>query len=474
MINVKEAHYKWLVLTTVSIGTFVGSLDGSITNISYPRLTEIFNTDSSVILWISVVYLLISVSLMLSFGRLGDIIGRKRIFIAGLSVFTVGLLLCSISQTIVQLLLARVVQGIGTAMSMGLGIAIVTAVFPNQQRGRALGIFGAVFSSGLLVGPILGGFLLDTLGWQSIFYTRVPVGLIALVMAWLFIKEQKISAERVKFDIWGAATLFGSLASLLLFVNIGGMGGFISLTTGLLALCFIVLFILFIIIERRTAQPTIDLNLFKNLHFASGTFSMIVMSMSMSAVIFLLPFYLIQSLGYTALMAALTFAVIPLTIFIICPPAGWITDRIGPGVLRVLSSSIICLSFFFLSRLGSEATLANIAVRAFFIGIGLGLFDPSSTTYIMGSVPPDRFGTASAMINTTRQMGLAIGTAIAGTVFAARQLFHEAQLANTILDPEILHRLSSLGGFKDALFISSAIAIAAIIASIPSLRINKK
>jgi EmrB/QacA subfamily drug resistance transporter len=470
MISVKEARYKWLVLATISIGTFVGSLDGSITNISYPRLTEVFNTDTSVILWITVIYLLVSISLMLSFGRLGDIYGRRRIFMLGLVIFTAGLILCSLSQTIVQLLLARVVQGIGTAMVMSLGIAIITAVFPHQQRGRALGIFGAVFSVGFLVGPLLGGFLLDALGWRSIFYTRVPVGLFGLIMTWLFIKEQKISAERVKFDIWGAATLFGSLASLLLFVNIGGREGFISVKTGILALCFIVLFILFIIIERRADQPTVDLNLFKNLHFASGSFSMIVALTTMATMVFIIPFYLIQGRGFTAWLSGTIMAAVPFMIFIMSPLVGWISDRVGPGIPRVLSTLILCLAFFFFSRIDSDATIARIVIMLIFIGMGLGSFDPSTFSYVMSSVPSDRLGTASAMISTSRQMGVAFGTAIAGTVFAARQIYHESQLASTILDPVLLQQLSIVGAFKDTIFVGALIAIIAVITSLPGLK----
>ena len=474
MINVKEGHYKWLVLLTVSIGTFVGSLDGSITNIAYPRLTEVFNTDPSVILWVSVVYLLASISLMLSFGRLGDLIGRKRVFMLGLIIFTIGLVLCSFSQTITQLLLSRAFQGAGTAMVLGLGIAIVTAVFPEQQRGRALGIFGAVFHAGLLLGPLLGGFLLDTLGWQSLFYTRVPIGLIGLIMAWLIIKEQKISDTSPKFDLWGAVTLFGALIALLLLVNLGGRIGLTSLPVILLAVVTIALFIIFIIIERRTDQPTVDLDLFRNLHFASGSTSMIVMAIAMATVVFLMPFYLIRGLGETAWLAGVIMATTSLTILLLSPPCGWISDKIGPGLLRIIGTSIVCFAFFLLSRLGGDTGITSIVLMLAMIGIGLGLFDPSTNSYIMGSVPNDRLGTASAMISTSRQTGIAVGTAITGTVFANRQLFYEIELANTILDPMILQQLSILGGFKDTLFLGALISIIAIIASLPSLKFARK
>lgn len=163
MERIRGIPYKWLALLTVSIGTFMGTLDASIVNISFPRLTEVFDTEPSVVLWVSVVYLLVSVGLMLALGNLGDVFGRKRIYILGFAVFTVGLILCSLSQNILQLILARIVQGIGGAMTIALSTAIVTAAFPSEERGRALGIVGSVVSAGLLTGPVFGGLLLDML-----------------------------------------------------------------------------------------------------------------------------------------------------------------------------------------------------------------------------------------------------------------------------------------------------------------------
>ncbi len=160
----KGISYKWFALLTVSIGSFTSVLDNSIVNISFPRLTRAFDTELSVVIWITVVYLLVSTGLMLILGRMGDVLGRKKVYILGLGLFTIGLMLCSLSQGIVQLILSRVVQGVGAAMIMAIGPAIVTAVFPIEERGKAIGILGAVVSAAILTGPVLGGFLLDTLG----------------------------------------------------------------------------------------------------------------------------------------------------------------------------------------------------------------------------------------------------------------------------------------------------------------------
>jgi len=205
----ERISYKWLVLLSLSIGTFMSTLDASIVNISLPRLTEVFNTEPSIVLWVTVAYLLVSVGLMLSIGKLGDLFGRKRVYVSGLAIFTIGLVLCSLSQSVVQLILARVVQAIGSAMVIAVGNAIITAVFPAQERGKALGLMGAIVSTGLLSGPVVGGFLLDVLDWRAIFYVRIPVGIIGLVMGWMFLREQEKSSSGTRFDWGGAVTLFG-------------------------------------------------------------------------------------------------------------------------------------------------------------------------------------------------------------------------------------------------------------------------
>jgi EmrB/QacA subfamily drug resistance transporter len=318
-MRVSERSYKWLALLTVSIGTFMATLDASIVNISLPRLRDVFDTEPSVVLWVTVAYLLVSVGLVLSVGKVGDLFGRKRVYIIGLTVFTVGLVLCWISQSIVQLILSRVLQGVGASMTAALSNAIVTDVFPDQERGKALGILGAVVSTGLLSGPVLGGFLLDALDWPSIFYIRVPVGVIGVVMALFLLREQKGTSTALRFDWAGAVTLFGGFSCLLLFFNLGGRLGFTS--TPVLALCvgMLVLLTLFVLIERRASQPILNLGLFRNRVFASGIISMGIMFLGISANMFLSPFYLIGGLGHSAAQAGLLFAVIPSATLIVGP-----------------------------------------------------------------------------------------------------------------------------------------------------------
>lgn len=455
MKNTKGFQYKWLALLTVSIGTFMGTLDASIVNISFPRLTQVFETEPSIVLWVSVAYLLVSVSLMLTFGRIGDVVGRKRTYILGLAVFTAGLTLCSLAQSILQLIIFRVIQAIGYAMTVAISTAIVTATFPTQERGKALGMLGGVVSAGLLSGPVLGGLLLDTLDWKAIFYTRVPVGIIGIIMAWTLLKEQRFPVTDFKFDLAGAATLFASLSCLLLFFNLGGRLGFASAPALALAVSTAVLFPLFVIFEKRAPQPIVDLNLFRNRTFAFSTISLVIMFVAISSNTFLMPFYLINGLGHSASKAGLLFATISVTALLVGPLSGWVSDKIGSRILCTIGMALACAALFLLSQLGAESSEVDVLIRLVIQGLGSGMFSSPNNSTIMGSVPKEKLSTGSAMIGTVRQIGMSCGIAIAGAVFAGRQDFHASQLAGGNLQPAVLHKLSLIGGFKDTLVVAA-------------------
>ena len=466
MERTKGIPYKWLALLTVAIGTFMGTLDASIVNISLPRLTQVFNTEPSIVLWVSVSYLLVSVSLMLTLGRIGDVLGRKRVYIAGFVLFTIGLTLCSLSQNITQLILSRVIQAVGSSMTVAISTAIVTAVFPSQERGKALGILGGVVSAGLLSGPVIGGILLDALDWRAIFYTRVPVGIIGIVMAGTLLKEQRDSTTVFKFDLAGAITLFGGLSCLLLFFNIGGRTGFSSMSALALAGSTVLLLALFIFFERRARQPIVDLNLFRNRPFAFGIISLIIMFVAISANTFLMPFYLINGLGHSASKTGLIFASISCTAIIVGPLSGWLSDKIGSRVLCTIGMALICTALFLLSRLSIESSEVDVLFRLVIQGIGSGMFSSPNNSTIMGSIPREKLSTGSAMIGTVRQIGMSSGIAVAGAIFTSRQVFHANQLVDKNLEPLMLSKLSLISGFQDTLLIGSIVCSIAILTSL--------
>ncbi len=466
MKEIKGIPYKWLVLLTVSIGTYTSTLDASIVNITLPRLTKVFEVEPSVVLWVPVAFLLVSTGLMLTLGKIGDVFGRKRVYVLGFALFTVGLIFCSLSQNIVQLILARAVQGIGAAMIMALSVAIITAVFPDKERGKALGIWGSVVSAGLLTGPVLGGLLLDLLDWRAVFYVRIPIGIIGLVMARIFLREQRESSTGFKFDIRGTVTLFGGLSCLLLFLNLSGRLGFLSPLVLILSCIALILLVFFVVFEKKAAYPIVDLSLFRNRLFVSGNISLGIMFFANSANIFLMPFYLIDALGYSASEAGLITAIISLTALLIAPLSGWLSDKIGPMPLCTAGIALVCLALFLLTGLGIESSDTNILFKLFILGLGIGMFGAPNNSSIMGSVPRDKLSTGSAMIATARQIGISSGIAIFGTIFTSRQFYYSSQLIHGDIDPLSLHKLSLIGSYQDTIFIAAIICSLGIFTSL--------
>ncbi len=467
----KGIAYKWLALLVVAIGTYMSTLDSSIVNISFPVLSKLFNTDPSTVLWVSLIYMLTLTGLMLTFGRIGDSFGRKRVYTLGFIIFSLGLALCSVSQNIIQLILFRIVQAIGSSMTVASGTAIIAAAFPDRERGKALGIQGAVVGAGLMSGPALGGFLLDLFDWRSIFYLRLPVGVVGSVTAALVLKEQRVEGHRATFDYLGALALLGGLVTLLLGVNRGQALGWSS--APILALFGIsaALLSFFLSLERRVDSPVVDLALFRNRLFTGSAVSLVLSFVASTAVTFLMPFYLMQGVGYSPAYAGLLLTTVPLTRLVFAPLSGWLSDRIGYRLLCSAGLSLISLALVLLGRLTVDSTAKDVVVGLATMGLGSGLFEAPNNSSIMGAAPKERLGTASAMISTARSVGMSTGLALAGAIFASRQLYHAAQLSSSSLTPEATQSRALVGGFHDALMVAALVCGIGILTSlIPAKR----
>jgi EmrB/QacA subfamily drug resistance transporter len=459
----RDYRYEWSALIAVSLGTFLDALDVSIITVGLPALTVAFKTDSSVIGWVNIAYLVTSQSLMFSFARIGDASGRKRMYSACLALYTVGLLLCSLSRNAPDLIAARAIQGVGAAGVISLSTAIAVAVLPQEERGKALGILTSVSAIGLIAGPMVGGLILDLLGWRAIFYIRLPVGILGLITAWVIVREQK-EPVALHFDLGGAMSLFGCLTSMLLFFNLAGKRGFLSTPNLLLAGSTLLLLGIFLLFESRAAQPIIDLRLFRNRVLAGAAAAGTVHAAVLTGSIFLLPFYLTEGLGYSARMVGLSLAIVGVAFFLLSPISGKMSDRFGPRLLSALGMSLACVALLFLSRLGSGSTALAITVGLCIIGISYAVFVPPNYSAIIGSVPRDRFGTASAIVSVARQVGSSSGIAVAGTLFASRLLFYSDRLAGRGLDAHLVRRMSVIGAFQHVLFLAAVFGIAGVVA----------
>ncbi|MFC1861942.1 MFS transporter [Chloroflexota bacterium] len=462
----RSIPYNWAAMAVVAVGTFINTMDIGAVRIALPHLGQVFQVAPDTIIWIWLINFLIGTSLMLTLGRVSDVFGMKKLYTSGLLISSLGLGLCSLAQGIVQLVMFRLIQAVGTSMTIATSNAIITTSFPPQERGKALGILGAVVGVGLLSGPALGGFLLDSLGWRSIFYTRIPFGIIGAAIAWTLLKEHPAPRQEGKFDLPGAATLFLTLTCLLLAVNRSQSLGWTSPWIVGLSLMGILFLSLFLIVERKAVQPVLDLRLFQSRLFSVASASHTFLYMSTAAVNFLMPFYLIQGLGFSASKAGMLLVTIPVMSVVLSPVSGKISDRWGTLFLCTSGLTLVSTGIFLLSSLGSDTSTGNIILHLLIVGVGMGLFVSPNTSAIMGSAPGERSGTASAMVATLRQVGMSFGLAITGTIFTTSQIFHATQLTSRGLPRDVIQKLSTISGFHDAILMILAAALAGLVISV--------
>lgn len=410
-------------MAVVWIGIFMATLDGSIVNVALPTLTDFFKTDITTIEWVVMAYLVTITSLLLSLGRISDMIGRKIIFAGGLAVFTVGSGLCAFSTTEGQLILFRIFQGIGAAMLMATGVAIITHAFPPRERGRAMGLIGTVVAIGSMTGPVLGGFLIQTVGWQSIFYINIPVGIVGTIMA-LKVLHNDEKSKGQEFDIPGALTLFISLIALLLALSEGQEKGWGSSFIIFLFVSSLAIFLIFITIELRAKQPVLDLRHFRNRPFAAANISALISFMAMYSIILLMPFLLQDELKYSPQDVGIVFMAVPLVMSVVSPLSGWLSDRTNSYVLSSIGIGIAALSILSLGYLNDNSSFTEVAFRLALLGLGMGLFQPPNNSIIMGSLPIEQLGIAAGIMGTMRNMGMVIGVAVSGAVFSNRYVFY--------------------------------------------------
>ena len=416
---------KWLILTAVMLGTFMTPLDGSIVNTILPSITAFFHTEISTVQWVPTVYLLTICCLILFYGRLGDMVGYKRVFLYGLAAFTITSILCGSSQSIWMLIAFRALQGLAASMIMAVGVAIVTAAFPPTERGKALGIYAISIAVGLGLGPTLGGLIAEHLNWRYVFFINVPIGIAALLWGSRIIPRSSTKPGQ-RLDWPGALTAVVFLLSFLLYANRGEDWGWASpLPLTLLAIA-IVFGALFFGIERRLEQPMLNLALFANRVFSFASLSALLSFMALYALVFLTPFYLMFVLHYGILKVGVVMAASPVVTLFVAPLSGAASDRIGTRVFAFCGICIAASGLFLFSSLQESAAAFDVVWRLAITGLGMGMFQSPNNSAIMGSVPPWHLGIASGILAAMRNVGMVLGIAVAGAV-----LYNVAPIASS-------------------------------------------
>ena len=402
---------KWQALLIISIGIFMSTLDGSILNIANPSIAENLGVNMQQVQWIVTAYMLVVTASLIFFGRWGDKLGSDRIYSAGFLIFAAGSFLCSLSSSLILLIAFRIVQALGASMMMATGMGIISNTFPQEERGKALGLTGMVVGLGNMSGPGLGGFLVANFSWPVIFLVNVPIGLIGFFLALRFLPRQNRNTELPGHDLPGTI-LFVLMIGLTIYGVANANNANIMLI--LLALLLIPAFCWF---EKKSPQPLLDLELFKIKNFVYGTIMSSGIYITQMTVLFLLPFYLEVIYKLTPSYAGLLMTITPICLAVTAPLAGTLSDKVGSRKMLSLSLFAAVCAFAILSTLNEQFDLPKLIAGLSLLGIGMGMFGSPNNSSIFASIPREKAGYVGGFISTVRNLSFAVGTAGSVSVF---------------------------------------------------------
>jgi EmrB/QacA subfamily drug resistance transporter len=411
------------VLASLSLSMLLSSLGTSIANIGLPTLAAVFSASFQQVQWVVLAYLLAITALIVSVGRLGDIIGRRRLLLIGIGVFTVASILCALAPHLWLLIAARALQGVGAAIMMALTMALVGGAVPKEKMGSAMGVLGTMSAIGTSLGPTLGGMLIAQVGWQGIFLLSVPLGVLAMGLAWRFlpvdrhpVDRHEMKATRPDFDALGTLVLVLTLLAYALAMTLG-RGSFGPLNTALLLVAVIGL-MLFVFIEQTAASPLVKLAMLRNPLLSAGFAMSTLVTTVVMATLVVGPFYLSAALGLSAASVGLVMSAGPLVAALAGVPSGWLVDRLGAqrssavGLIAMLTGA--CILPVVPMSVGVLGYLAPLVV----LTAGYALFQAANNTAVMSDIAPQQRGVVSGLLGLSRNLGLITGASVMGAVFA--------------------------------------------------------
>jgi len=405
-------EHKWRVFAVIALGILISTIDGSIVNIANPSIAKDLQVGIESVQWVVLSYLLVITSSLIFFGRLGDRQGSSKIFSWGFILFTAGSLGCSLAPSLMILIGARMFQGLGASMMMATGIGIVANAFPTDERGKALGLTGTIVALGNMIGPSLGGLLLAGHKWPIIFLINIPVGLFGFYLSLRYLPRDNPAADSQNYDITGTVLLALSVGALILSLSTGtGINVPFLIASG-------VALVSFCSWEKKTPSALLDISLFGNHTFVYGNLAAVIVYSTQTAVFFLLPFFLENILNYSPASTGLIMTITPITMAIVAPLAGHLSDRLGST--RIIAVALLFLSSAYLlfSRLSDSASAGFIAMGLILLGSGMGMFGSPNTSSILGSMSSDKAGYGGGFISTNRNLSYSLGTTAAVGLFS--------------------------------------------------------
>jgi EmrB/QacA subfamily drug resistance transporter len=405
-----------LALANVCLGQFISALDSRSVNVALPTLSLYFDASLAVVQWIPLAYQLTIVGLVLSMARLGDMLGRKKIYALGFCFLGLGSACCGLSPKLWQIICFRVVEGVGGALVLANGRAIASAMYAAEGRGRALGMMSMAFHLGYITGPSVGGFLVDTVGWRWIFFMNLPVAAAAGYMAWKILPETVEEKRDYSIDPLGMITLLGTVIGLILGLQQIAKTGMSAFASAALALS-VVFCALLLYVERKNSAPLLDLSLFKVRALSAAIASHFFVTMSHASTFFLLPFYLQGVLHYSPTEVGITIVCFSLVIVLLAPVGGWLGDRLGSRLLCTVGSALTAASMLGFAQLGASSGRVTVMAPLMLLGLGWSLFQSPNLIGMFKAVQSRDIGSVSGLSLTSANIGNAVGVAVGSVLF---------------------------------------------------------
>jgi EmrB/QacA subfamily drug resistance transporter len=455
-----DENRKWWTLGALAFALFMIMLDNTVVNVALPSIQRDLGIGLSELEWTVNAYALTFAVLMLSGGKLADFFGRRSVFLIGLAIFTVSSLVCGFATGGEMLIGARAVQGVGAALMLPATLSIISATFPPRERGMAIGIWAGVSAMALAIGPLIGGLITEHIDWSWIFFLNVPIGVLGLFVGRFVISESRDTSADQRLDFPGLlASGLGLFALTFALIEANSYGWTDPVIIGLFALSAAALGT-FVLLEMHQRSPMLDLSLFRSSTFAGANIVALLVTLAMFGVFFFMSIYMQNILGYSATKTGAAFLPMTILIILIAPIAGKSSDKIGSRSLMTAGMLCLAASLAIFSRLGLESTFWDIFPGLIVGGFGMGLVMTPMTAAALGSVPVEKSGVGSGVLNTFRQLGGALGIAVMGAIVASY-----VDLSSGRPDPA-----SFIDGFQAALRVSVGFALLGAVIAFAAIR----
>jgi EmrB/QacA subfamily drug resistance transporter len=415
---VPDRRRRLVILGICSMSLFIVGMDATIVNVALPAIHRSFHSKFSGLQWTIDAYTLVIASLLMLSGSTADRLGRRRVFQCGLALFSFGSLLCAVAPSLGMLIAARIVQAIGGSMLNPVAMSIIRNVFEDpRERAQAVGVWGALFGISMALGPVIGGVLVDSVGWRSVFIVNVPIGIVAIALTALFVPESRAPRAR-RMDPVGQVLVIVALAALTYAIIEGPEAGWLSLQTIVLFVVSLTAFAALVAYELRRREPLLEMRFFRSAPFSGATATAVALFMAIGGFLFLNTLYLQNVRGLSPLDAGLYTLPMAGVMVVVSPLTGRAVGRFGTRWPLVGGSVAVIISALILTQVTAHTSFATLIVAYVLFGTGQGMINPPITNTAISGMPPSQAGVAAAVASTGRQVGVTLGVAVLGSLAA--------------------------------------------------------